>query len=64
MAVNIDALEAPIALVFLSRLCGGEFSAFAVTGAHAFLSRLCGGECLIDPTEILTQFLSRLCGGE
>ena len=49
---------------FLSRLCGGERAACAVTRSHNFLSRLCGGEHRLERTEHRRAFLSRLCGGE
>ena len=50
MQVNMDVNSEMYALVksgksfFLSRLCGGESSAFSGVCHEIFLSRLCGGE--------------------
>ena len=32
-------------MLFLSRLCGGEYDKMGAWVAEDFLSRLCGGEC-------------------
>ena len=45
MAVNQSQVDGFNEIMFLSRLCGGEFGyGLAAVGA-LFLSRLCGGEC-------------------
>ena len=51
-------------LIFLSRLCGGEFFNLAKIKIRKFLSRLCGGECALPISMNAAFFLSRLCGGE
>ena len=53
-----------IELLFLSRLCGGEFLQNALIATKLFLSRLCGGELVEKVENAICSFLSRLCGGE
>ena len=64
MAVNIIILKHEKIIIFLSRLCGGEFGVGFGNRDKGFLSRLCGGESSGTVPLNSPRFLSRLCGGE
>ena len=52
------------ALLFLSRLCGGQVTEEMQVSSMTFLSRLCGGQANRLLFGFSALFLSRLCGGQ